>query len=110
LPGLAIGQHDDTLDGREAPGRVVGEVGVHLRRDVEAPEREPGRLDVKAAARRVERQHSRPERLALGLQREGVLDGRDALVERQQGRHVAPGQEQRHRVSTRRMVAKSIRS
>jgi hypothetical protein len=104
--GLAVREHDDALDRRKAPARgVPGEIRVELGRDVETREPEAGRLDMEASVRHVEAEHSGTERPARALQREGLLDRRDALVERQEGRHVPAGEQQGHRVSTWRMVA-----
>jgi hypothetical protein len=60
---------------------------------------------VEAAPRHVQGEHAGPDRSAPGLAGESGLDRVDALVEGQERRHVAAGQEQGHRGSTFRIVA-----
>ena len=69
--------------------RVVGEVGVDLRRHVAALAAQARHLDVNAAGARRHAEHARPERLLLRVKPERALDRGDAVAERQQLEHVA---------------------
>jgi hypothetical protein len=91
--------------GRPRRGPLAGKVALTFDRDVEARGRQPGRLDVKAAVGHVEPEDAGPEGPTRALEREAPLDRGDAVVQRQEGRDVAAGEEPGHRASRRRIVA-----
>src|SRR5262249_3872689 len=103
--GLArdrFAQDHDTLYGRQpVPRAVVREIGIGLGREVGLAEGEQRGLDVETAVLGVQAEYSRRRRLAQRVLAEGVLDGADALVGRQETLDVAARQEQRAGSGTR---------
>ena len=81
LPVLRVGEDDQPLDRGppEAPG-VAREIPVGLRREVSTVAQEPGRLDVKAAVRRRNREDARSQGSALGVKPKRLLHHVDAVA------------------------------
>jgi len=77
------------------PRAVVREIGVGLRREVGLAEGEQRGLNVETAVLGVQAEYSRRRRLAQRVLAEGVLDGADARVGREQTLDVAAREEQR---------------
>src|SRR5260370_27370754 len=103
--GLArdrFAQDHDALYGRQpVPRAVEREIGIGLRREVGLAEGEQRGLDVETAVLGVQAEYSRRRRLAQRVLAEGVLDGTDAPVGREETLDVAARQEQRAGSGTR---------
>jgi hypothetical protein len=89
-----VAERDDPLNGRQAePPVVPWKIRIQLRGEIGTRQLEDGGLHVKPAIRDRHAEHARRSGPPLPVETERILDRLDAVVERQERRHIVARQQ-----------------